>query len=179
MSKSWILDRDFCSSLLISTDPVTKIGNRKDGVCLQLHGQVSKQPKHCRSAMLDPKCWAFRCVSGSLLLRLYGNFQVARLLLDTQKLPSCRDNIVIESLWFFLAWLKACQWPTKNYSLQNIEISRFILEKGRQYRESPTKHAVGHSQPFTMVDTFPTIVQGLSMTNKVLFLSKTSSQGCL
>ena len=31
------------------------VGNRKDGVCLQKNGQVSKQPKRCRSAKLDPK----------------------------------------------------------------------------------------------------------------------------
>ena len=31
------------------------IRNRKDGICLQLYSQVSRQPKHCRSAMLDPK----------------------------------------------------------------------------------------------------------------------------
>ena len=31
------------------------IGDRKDGVCLQLHGQVSRQPNLCRYAMLDPK----------------------------------------------------------------------------------------------------------------------------
>ena len=43
------------------------IGNRKDSVCLQLHGQVSRQPKRCRSAMLDPKGRTFLCVSGSLL----------------------------------------------------------------------------------------------------------------
>ena len=43
------------------------IGNRKDDVCLQLHGQVSGQPKHCHSAVLDPKGRAFRCVSGSPL----------------------------------------------------------------------------------------------------------------
>ena len=42
------------------------IGNRKDTVCLQLHGQVSRQPKRCRSPMLDPKGRAFCCVSGSL-----------------------------------------------------------------------------------------------------------------
>ena len=32
----------------------TPLVNRKDGVYLQLHGEVSKQPKHCRSVMLDP-----------------------------------------------------------------------------------------------------------------------------
>ena len=42
------------------------IGNRKDSLCLQLHGQVSRQPKRCHSAMLDPKGRTFRCVSGSL-----------------------------------------------------------------------------------------------------------------
>ena len=42
------------------------IGDRKDGVCLQLHSQVSRQPKHCRSAMFDTKVRAFFCVSGSL-----------------------------------------------------------------------------------------------------------------
>ena len=42
------------------------IGNHKDGACLQLHGQASKQPKRCRSAMLDPKGRAFLCVSGPL-----------------------------------------------------------------------------------------------------------------
>ena len=41
------------------------IGDRKDRVCLQLHGQVSRQPKRCRSAMFDPKGRAF--FSGSLL----------------------------------------------------------------------------------------------------------------
>ena len=43
------------------------IGDRKDGVCLQLTGQVSRQPKRCRSAMLDPKGRAFCYLSGSLL----------------------------------------------------------------------------------------------------------------
>ena len=43
------------------------IGNRKNGVCLHLHGQVSRQPKRCRSAMLDPKGRALRYDSGSLL----------------------------------------------------------------------------------------------------------------
>ena len=33
----------------------------------QLHGQVSWEPKRCRSTMLDRKGRAFRCVSGSLL----------------------------------------------------------------------------------------------------------------
>ena len=42
------------------------IGNRKDAVYLQLHSQVSRQPKRCRSAMLDPKSRAFCCISGSL-----------------------------------------------------------------------------------------------------------------
>ena len=42
------------------------IGNRKDGVYLQVHGQVSGEPKRCRSTMLDPKGRAFCCVSGSL-----------------------------------------------------------------------------------------------------------------
>ena len=37
----------------------TTIGNRKDCVCLHLHGQVSRQPKRCRSAMLDPMGQAF------------------------------------------------------------------------------------------------------------------------
>ena len=32
-----------------------------------LYGQASKQPKRCRSAILDPKGRAFWCVSGSLL----------------------------------------------------------------------------------------------------------------
>ena len=40
----------------------------KDGVCLQLHGQASRQPMHCLSAMLDPKGQSFRCASGSLLI---------------------------------------------------------------------------------------------------------------
>ena len=31
---------------------VKTIGNRKESICLQLIGQVSKQPKRCRSAML-------------------------------------------------------------------------------------------------------------------------------
>ena len=44
------------------------IGNRKEGVCLELHGQVFGQPKRCRSAMLDPKGRAFCCVSGSLYI---------------------------------------------------------------------------------------------------------------
>ena len=39
-----------------SSQPIsTSIGNRKDCVCLHLHGHVSRQPKRCRSAMLDPK----------------------------------------------------------------------------------------------------------------------------
>ena len=42
------------------------IGDRKDDVCLQLHGQVFRQPKRCGSAMLDPKGGAFCRVSGSL-----------------------------------------------------------------------------------------------------------------
>ena len=41
------------------------IGNCKDTVYLQLHGQMSRQPKRCPSAMLDPS-QAFCCVSGSL-----------------------------------------------------------------------------------------------------------------
>ena len=32
--------------------PVFVIGNRKDIICLQMYGQVSGQPKRCRSAML-------------------------------------------------------------------------------------------------------------------------------
>ena len=40
---------------------------RTDGVCLQLHDKVSRQPKHCRSAMFDPKGRTFFCVLGSLL----------------------------------------------------------------------------------------------------------------
>ena len=47
------------------------IGNRKDDVCLQFHGQVSRQPRRCHSAMLDPKGRSFRCVSGSLYLIMY------------------------------------------------------------------------------------------------------------
>ena len=43
-----------------------QIGDRKDGDCLQLNGQVSRQPKRCRSAMLDPKGRAFCYVSSSL-----------------------------------------------------------------------------------------------------------------
>ena len=42
------------------------IGDRKDGACLQMHGLVSRQPKRCRSAMLDPKGRSFCNVSGSL-----------------------------------------------------------------------------------------------------------------
>ena len=35
---------------------LTPIGDRKENACLQLHCQVSRQPKRCRSAMLvDPK----------------------------------------------------------------------------------------------------------------------------
>ena len=45
---------------------VDAIGDRKDGFCLQLHGHVSRQPKHCHSAMLDLKGQAFCYVSGSL-----------------------------------------------------------------------------------------------------------------
>ena len=33
----------------IGEEPV--IGDRKDGVCLQLHGLMSRQPKRCRSTM--------------------------------------------------------------------------------------------------------------------------------
>ena len=43
-----------------------RIGDRQDGVCLQLSGQVSRQPKHCHSAMLYPKGRASCYVSGSL-----------------------------------------------------------------------------------------------------------------
>ena len=42
------------------------IGDRKDGICLHLYGQVHRQPKRCRSAMLNPKGCAIWCVSGSL-----------------------------------------------------------------------------------------------------------------
>ena len=42
------------------------IGNHKDDICLQLHGQVSKQQKRCRSAMLEPEVREFFCASGSL-----------------------------------------------------------------------------------------------------------------
>ena len=42
------------------------IGNLKVGVCLQLHGHVSWQPKRCHSVMLDPKGRSFCCYSGSL-----------------------------------------------------------------------------------------------------------------
>ena len=42
------------------------IGDHKDSVCLLLYGQVSWQPKRCRSAMLDPKDRAFCYLSGSL-----------------------------------------------------------------------------------------------------------------
>ena len=38
-----------------SSEKWVPIWDRKNGVCLQLHGHVSWQPKHCRSAMLDPK----------------------------------------------------------------------------------------------------------------------------
>ena len=50
------------------------IGDHKDYVCLQLHGQVSRQPKRCHSAVLDPKGRAFLCVSGSLLLKTSNKF---------------------------------------------------------------------------------------------------------
>ena len=43
------------------------IGDREVGICLQLYGQVCRQPKRCRSAMLDPKGRAFCQDSGSLL----------------------------------------------------------------------------------------------------------------
>ena len=57
------------------------IGNRKDYFCLQLDGQVSRQPKGCHSAMLDPKGRAFRCVSGSLQNSLQSdNFWMRRML---------------------------------------------------------------------------------------------------
>ena len=46
---------------------IVVIGNRRDVVCLQLHGQVSGQPKCCHSYILDPKGLAFCFVSGSLL----------------------------------------------------------------------------------------------------------------
>ena len=42
------------------------IGDRKDVICLKMHGHVSRQPKRCHSAMLDPKGRAFYYVSGSL-----------------------------------------------------------------------------------------------------------------
>ena len=45
------------------------IGNRKNSVSLHLHTQVSRQPKRCHSAMLDPKGGAFYYVSGSLQTR--------------------------------------------------------------------------------------------------------------
>ena len=59
---------------------------------------------------------------------------------------------------------------------KSIKISRFLLQKGRpfgqmnqkegqQYREIPKKDPVVHCQRFSMV-------QCLSMTNKVLFLAK-------
>ena len=42
------------------------IRHRKLSICLELYGQVSRQPKRCRSAMLDLKGRAFCHVSGSL-----------------------------------------------------------------------------------------------------------------
>ena len=56
----------FCFDLRKAQKSHCDIGNLKVGVCLQLHGQVSRQPKHCRSAMLDPMGRAFCCDSGSL-----------------------------------------------------------------------------------------------------------------
>ena len=50
------------------------MGNRKDGICLHLHGQVSKQPKRCHSTMLGEKDRAFYCVSGSLFRNIFWTF---------------------------------------------------------------------------------------------------------
>ena len=58
------LDKNNCK--LTGPKEFGPIGNRIDSVCLQVHGQVSRQPKSCRSAMLDPKGPAFGCVSVSL-----------------------------------------------------------------------------------------------------------------
>ena len=47
-----IVLRAFIGFLIRKIHQLVNIGDRKDGVCLELHGQVSWQPKRCRSAML-------------------------------------------------------------------------------------------------------------------------------
>ena len=41
----------------------TLVGDRKDGVCLQLHVQVPRQQKRCPSARFDPMGQILCCVS--------------------------------------------------------------------------------------------------------------------
>ena len=45
-------NKDWLWKLFYSDLSTYLIGNRKDALCSQLHGQVSSQPKHCRSAAL-------------------------------------------------------------------------------------------------------------------------------
>ena len=51
------------------------IKERKNWVCFQLHGQVSKPPMYRLSAMIDPKGKAFCFGSGSLLDRNWNQLQ--------------------------------------------------------------------------------------------------------
>ena len=46
MKSKHLVKNNFVHSL----NPSSNIGNRKDSICLQRHGQVSRQPKPCRSA---------------------------------------------------------------------------------------------------------------------------------
>ena len=66
------------------------IGDRKVGICLQLYGQVCRQPKRCRSAMLDPKGRAFCQVSGSLIqteIQIYTLFNGMTLMIRPELSP--------------------------------------------------------------------------------------------
>ena len=66
-------DRKY-SKLELPKDLPSAIGDRKDGVCLQTHGQAFRQSMRCPSAILDQKGRAFYYLSGSLnaLYELYG-----------------------------------------------------------------------------------------------------------
>ena len=68
-SRFWFFDRLILIDDWFYLCKSESIGDRKDGaclVCLELHGQMSRQPKRFRSAMLDLKGRAFCYVSVSL-----------------------------------------------------------------------------------------------------------------
>ena len=48
-AKYWQCNNNIAVSHMCDTSK--SIGDSKDGVCLQLHGQVFRQPKRCHSAM--------------------------------------------------------------------------------------------------------------------------------